>query len=270
MKAVTENLKKLIDWFSSFKGIVVSFSGGIDSSLVAYAAKEALGNKALAVTFLNPIFTEEKLERARKVAEEIGIDITFQNMRLPRLFYENPINRCYICKEAMARLLVFIKRRIGADAIVDSYHKGDLHDFMPGRAAMVRYGVRSPLYELGFGRKEVRAMVRHLGFSWTELPSVSCLATRIPFGQKITEEKLHRIANAERVVKEVTGAQIVRVRDHGGLARIEVDKAERSLFFDDDLMDRINKELLALGYSYVSLDLYGYRRGSVSRPVKMA
>ncbi len=270
MKAVAENLKKLIDWFSPFKGVVVSFSGGIDSSLVAYAAKEALDNKALAVSFLNPIFTEEKVERARKVAEEIGIEVTFENMQLPKLFYKNPVNRCYICKEAMAKSLILIKRRVGADAVVDGYHKGDLHDFMPGRAAMVRYGVRSPLYELGFGRKEVKAMVRHLGFSWAELPSMPCLATRIPFGQRITEEKLHRIANAERIVKEMTGAQIVRVRDHGTLARIEVDKAERSLFFDDDLMDRINKELLALGYSYVSLDLYGYRRGSVSKPIRTA
>lgn len=270
MKTVSENLKRLVDWFSSYKGAVVSFSGGVDSSLVAYAAKEALGKKAVAVSFLNPIFTEEKVERARKVAEDIGIEVTFESLQLPRLFYRNPVNRCYICKESMVKILVLIKRKIGAEVIVDGYHKGDLHDFMPGRAAMVRYGVRSPLYELGFGRPEVKAMIRYLGFSWADMPSMPCLATRIPFGQKITEEKLHRIANAERIVKEITGAQTVRVRDHGRVARIEVDRGERSLFFDEDLMDRVHKELTALGYPFVSLDLYGYKRGSVSKPVRMA
>ena len=270
MKIVSENLKRLVDWFSPYRGAVVSFSGGVDSSLVAYAAKKALGNKALAVSFLNPIFTEEKVERTRKVAEDIGIEVTFENLQLPKLFYRNPVNRCYVCKETMARILVLVKRKIGADVAVDSYHKGDLHDFMPGRAAMVRYGIRSPLYELGFGRREVKAMLRHLGFSWADVPSMPCLATRIPFGQKITEEKLHRIANAERIVKEITGAQVVRVRDHRNLARIEVDRAERSLFFDEDLMDRVHKELSALGYSFISLDLYGYKRGSVSRPARLS
>jgi len=266
LKGIEDKLNALIKWFKPFTGAIISFSGGTDSSIVAYAAREALKKGAVAVTFLNPIFPDESIERARRVADEIGIKLIFENLQLPKLFYKNPINRCYICKEAMAKSLVIIKRKLRASVIVDGYQKDDLHDYTPGRGATVKHGVRSPLLELGYGKEEIRAIARFVKLSVADKISSPCLATRIPFGQQITQEKLHRIANAERIVKRLTGIEVVRVRDHNGLARIEVDREQRALFFDTELMDRIAKELKNLGFNHVSFDLEGYRRGSVSKP----
>jgi uncharacterized protein len=266
MKGVVEKLEKLVEWHSRYKGALVSFSGGVDSSVVAYAAKRALGDKAIAVMFLTPTFPDVSVEWARSVASEIGIKLHFENIQLPKLFYKNPINRCYICKETMSKSLVYLKNRFKAEVIVDGYQKDDLRDFTPGRGATVRYGIRSPLLELGFGKEDVRAIARHAKLSVAERPANPCLATRIPFGHMITSEKLYRIANAERVIKELTGVKVVRVRDHAGLARVEVGREERSLFFDEELLDIVHRELIKLGYDHVSLDMIGYRRGSVSKP----
>jgi uncharacterized protein len=262
-----EKFLKLLSWFKSVGGpAVVAFSGGVDSSVVLAAASLALGESSVvAVTATSPTYPEEDLMWARRIAEALGVTHVFVESRElndPN-FASNPPNRCYFCKRSLVKELNEVAKRYGAKAIVDGTNASDLQSHRPGYLAFMEAGMRSPLAEVDIAKDEAREIARALSLPNWDKPPMACLASRIPYGEPITVERLKRIEEAEKAVRMLTGARLVRVRDHGYIARIEVGRDERKSFFDENVLDRVSVELQKLGYKYVTLDLYGYRSGSL-------
>jgi len=260
---VREKFLSLFNWFKSVeRPVLVAFSGGVDSSVVLAVASLALGrDSVIAVTATSPIHHEEDLLWAKRIAEILAVrHVIIESRELEDTnFISNPPNRCYFCKKDLAEELSKVAREFGAKTIVDGTNASDLNSYRPGLLAFAEAGVRSPLADAGITKDEVREIAKALKLPNWDRPPMSCLATRIPHGERITIEKLERIAEAEKVVKILTGARLVRVRDHGYIARIEVGKDERKRFFNENIMDKLAEELQKLGYKYVMLDLYGYR-----------
>jgi len=260
-------LAKLEEWFKAAGGpIVVAFSGGVDSSVVLAAAARALGpSQVYAVTADSPLYPRSELEWAKGVAELLGVNhVVIATSELEdENFASNPPLRCYYCKKELAWKLKEVAKRVGARVIVDGTNSEDLGGHRPGYLAFSEEGVRSPLAELGFTKTDVRRVARLLGLPNWDKPSMACLASRIPYGQRITVERLKRIEAAEAAVKSLTGVKQVRVRDHGDIARIEVGRDEQRAFFSEEVMDKVARELKLLGWRYVALDLEGYRSGSM-------
>ena len=256
----------LRDFFQRLDGVLVAFSGGVDSTLVLKIAKDVLGDRATAVTATSPTLPREELEAVRQLSAEIGarLIVASTNQLDDDAFVRNDSMRCYHCKTDLYRLLAPIKQTTGIATIVDGTHVDDLSDDRPGLQAAEEFGVRSPLVEAGFRKADVRTLAKTLGLSNWNKPAAACLSSRIPRGMKITEEKLQRVEQAERLLKE-EGLRQVRVRDHEGIARIEVDPNEIPEFLDPVRRNRLTRGLKALGFQFVTLDLEGYRQGGSVR-----
>ncbi len=254
----------LLEFFQGLDGVLVAFSGGVDSTLVLKIASEMLGARATAVTAASPTLPHEELEAVRQLSEEIGarLIVASTNQLDSEAFVRNDSMRCYHCKTDLYQLFAPIKRDTGILTIVDGAHVDDLGDDRPGLQAARKFGVRSPLVEAGFGKADVRALAKALGLSNWDKPAAACLSSRIPRGTRITEQKLQRVGQAERLLKD-EGFRQVRVRDHEGIARIEVDPNELPDFLEPVRRDRITRGLKALGFQFVTLDLEGYRPGGV-------
>ncbi|MCW4044069.1 MAG: ATP-dependent sacrificial sulfur transferase LarE [Candidatus Bathyarchaeota archaeon] len=247
-------------------GVVIAFSGGVDSATLAAVSRSILGDKAIAVTAESPTYTPEELEQAKRVAKEIGIKLRIvQTDELAdENFTKNPENRCYYCKKALLLRLRRIANEEGFKAVFEGTNFSDLTGHRPGfKAVEETERVYSPWVEARFTKEEIRAIANKMGLSVQNKPPLACLASRIPFYERITAEKLVRIGKAEHVIRKITGAKQLRVRDHKGLARIEVGRDERTLFSNMEVLDRIAGELKRLGFKYVTLDLEGYRAGSM-------
>jgi len=254
----------LIDCFQGLEGALVAFSGGVDSTLVLKIAWEVLGDRATAVTAASPTLPREELEAVRQLSREIGarLIVASTNQLDVEEFAQNDAMRCYHCKTDLYRLLAPIKQDTGVATIVDGAHVDDLGDDRPGMQAAREFGVRSPLVEAGFQKADVRTLAKALGLSNWDKPAAACLSSRIPRGTRITEQKLQRVEQAERILKE-EGFRQVRVRDHEGIARIEVDRNELPALLEPALRDRITRSLKAIGFQFVTVDLEGYRPGGV-------
>jgi len=249
-----------------FEKVLVAFSGGIDSTLIALLAKFAIGKNAVAVTADSPSLPKSELEAASKLAEEIGIRhvvVRTDELDDPR-YVSNPANRCYFCKKELSEKLKRVAADLGASVIVDGTNADDLHGHRPGAAALAEEGVRRPLSEAGVTKTEVREMSRILGLPNFDKPSMPCLSSRIQYGQLITPARLQRVEKSENFIRQLTSVKELRVRDHGNLARIEVGVEERQIFFNESLLDTIGKALREFGFRYVSFDLFGYRSGSMN------
>jgi uncharacterized protein len=247
-------------------GVVIAFSGGVDSSTLAAVSHEVLGEKAVAVTAQSPTYPSEELTDAKKTAKEIGIKLyTIETNELYNEdFSRNPENRCYYCKKELLISLIDFAREIGFKTVFEGTNFSDLNDHRPGFKAVKEVkNVYSPWMVNKFTKDEIRLVAKTMGLSVHDKPALACLASRIPFNERITPEKLARIAKAERAVKAITGVKQVRVRDHSGLARIEVGKAERAVFCNVDVLDRVAESLKKLGFKYVTADLEGYQSGSM-------
>lgn len=249
-------------FFESLDGVLVAFSGGVDSTLVLKMASDALGDRAIAVTAASPTLPPEELDAVQRLRDELGVRlIVASTNQLDREdFVRNDSTRCYQCKRDLYQLFDPIKKETGMTTIVDGTHVDDLGDDRPGIQAAQQFGVRSPLVETGFGKADIRTLAKTLGLSNWDKPAAACLSSRIPRGMRITEQKLQRVGQAERLLKKEGFGQI-RVRDHEGIARIEVDLKALSHFLEPARRHRITQGLKTLGFQFVTIDLEGYRPG---------
>ena len=245
--------------------VLVAFSAGVDSTFIAALAAQELGDRALAVTATSPSFPQRELEDARALAAQLGLAlrvIASHELANPN-YANNPSSRCYHCKTELYGLLRRIADSEGYAHIVDGTNADDLSDFRPGRKAAQEQRVESPLMELGFSKAEIRAASRALGLLTADKPAFSCLASRFPYGEKITVEALKRVERAENGLKDL-GFVNVRVRVHGEVARVELDSEQIARAASDPLREQIVALLKDCGFRYVALDLQGYRRGSLN------
>jgi len=265
-----EALKRYIETKGK-NGVVIAFSGGVDSSTLVAVSHNILGDKVVAVTAASPTYTPEELEEAKNVAKEIGIKLyVVETDELSNEnFSKNPENRCYYCKKELLERLQKIANELGFKVVFEGTNFSDLTDHRPGfKAVQEMENVYSPWVDTRFTKEEIRAIARKMGLSIQNKPPLACLASRIPYHERITAEKLNRIGKAEQAVKKITGVQQLRVRDHNGLARIEVGRDERVLLCNVELLDRIASELKKLGFKYATIDLEGYRTGSMLHTIE--
>jgi len=254
-------------------GVAIAFSGGVDSSTLAAVSHIVLGEKAVAVIAQSPTYTSEELKDAKKTAEDIGIK--FYVIKTDELsnenFSKNPENRCYYCKKELLKSLTDFAHELGFKSVFEGTNFTDLKDHRPGfKAVQESENVYSPWMINKFSKDEIRQVAKTMGISVHDKPALACLASRIPFNEKITAEKLSRIDRAEQAVKAITGVKQIRVRDHSGLARIEVGKAERTLFCNIEVLDKVAEQLKKLGFKYVTADLEGYQSGSMLKTLETA
>jgi len=253
--------QQLVTWFQSRnERVIVALSGGVDSAVVAMAAKKALDKNAIAVTADYNTLSAEELTSAKKVAKEI--DIEHRIIKYNELdnieFVKNDQLRCYHCRTELATYLSNQARQMDVGLIVDGTNTDDLSDFRPGIRALRENGIKSPLVELGINKQDVRNIAKSNKLSVYDKPSNSCLASRIPHGIPVTLDKLKRIETAESLVKSIFNVKQVRVRDHQDLARIEVGKEEIKEMFDSEKISKVDSKLKELGFKHIALDLSGY------------
>ena len=258
-------LNDLVEWFENKTKVMIALSGGVDSAVVAYAAFQALGNSAIAVTADYKTLSEEELLSAKQVCSEIGIkQILLDYSELENEeFIKNDSNRCFHCRMELGDHLIQLAKKHDVKIIVDGTNLDDLGDYRPGIQALKENGIRSPLVETKFLKSQIRDIAKSVGLSVFDRPSNSCLASRIPWGQRVTAEKLTRIEFGEILVKQLTNLKQVRVRDFDGSAKIEVNK-EMIYVFNENIMNQLNEKLKLIGFSSVDIDKEGYKPGKIN------
>ena len=245
--------------------VLVAFSGGVDSGLIARIAFDAVGPDALAVLADAESLSRHELEEAVAEAAEIGIPLRVLRMSelMNESYVANPTNRCYFCRKELGRNLRPLAAELGFEVIADGVNVSDLGDYRPGIQAMNEEGFWHPLVEHGLGKAEVRALARQLGLSFHDKPSNACLSSRIAYGEVITVEKLERVDVAEQALRSL-GFPIVRVRAHEGIARIEVPREDIPRLTSPEMSGKALQAVRAAGFVYVTVDLRGYRSGSMN------
>jgi len=256
--------------FADLPSVIVAYSGGVDSALVAYAATRQLGAGAVCVTAESASYPERHRRIAIDLAQQFGFNHEFINTaEMDRPEYRaNPANRCYYCKQELYTHLSALARERGIPVIADGSNADDRGDYRPGRQAAREFGVRSPLDEAGLTKAEIRELSRRSGLPTWDEPASACLSSRIPYFSEVTDEKLRMIERAENALRDL-GFRICRVRHHDSLARLELGVDEIALALEPEMAARIDRELREIGYAHVTVDLRGYRLGSLNEALKL-
>ncbi len=253
-----ENLRNL-------GSVAVAFSGGVDSTFLLKTAFDVLGTNVLAVTARSSTYPEREYKEAKEFAEKYGIRhevIVSEELEVDG-FSDNPVNRCYLCKNELFEKIGDIAKLHGISYVAEGSNHDDLSDYRPGLQAISEHGVVSPLRAAGLTKEEIRILSKDAGLPTWNKQSFACLSSRFPYGQKITREKLEQVDKAEQLLLD-EGFRQVRVRHHGDIARIEVSPAEIQKFFDLDYIKHISESFKKFGFAYTALDLKGYRTGSMN------
>ena len=261
---------RLRELLAGYRSVLIAFSGGVDSAYLAIAAHAALGERALAITADSPSYPDTHRQLALSIAREFGFaHEIIHTAELDRPEYRaNPANRCYYCKDELYSQLAAVAHARDFAVVIDGNNADDRGDYRPGRQAAREHGVRSPLDEADLTKDDIRELAREAGLaSWDE-PASACLSSRIPYGQEVTDERLRQIERAEQVLRDL-GFRIFRVRHHDTVARLEIARAEMPRALDPEVNARLVSSLKALGYQYVSLDLQGYRLGSLNEALRL-
>lgn len=249
--------------------VAVAFSSGVDSTFLLKIAHEVLGGKVIAVTASSASFPGRELEEAKEFCRKEGIrQVVFESKELElEGFSENPPNRCYICKKQLLLQIQSIAKENQMSCVAEGSNADDEGDYRPGMQAVAELGVKSPLREAGLTKEEIRLLSKKMGLAAWEKPSFACLASRFPYGEAITAEKLAMVGKAEEFLLQLGFPQF-RVRIHGRMARIEVLPEDFSKLMQEDVRNQVTKQFREYGFTYVSMDLTGYRTGSMNETLK--
>ena len=266
--AAIEKERQLLDLLSRLDSVIVAFSGGVDSAYLAWAATKMLGSRAVCITADSPSYPDHHRQLARRIARDFGLSHEIvSTTELDRPEYRaNPVNRCYYCKHELYTTLSGIARDRGIGTITDGSNADDRGDYRPGRQAAREFGVRSPLDEVGLGKDEIRELSHRAGLPTWDEPASACLSSRIPYHSEVTDEKLRMIERAEAALRDL-GFRVCRVRHHDALARLEIGREELPRALEPELREQIVQALRAVGYQHVTVDLQGYRMGSLNEGV---
>ena len=269
MSTLPQKLQQLGDLLTDMRSVVVAYSGGVDSAFLAAMAHQNLGDQCVAVTASSPSLPPGELEKATDLAKRLGLHhrvIETREVEEPDYAANGP-RRCYFCKSHLYRHFRALAKEVGYIHVVDGATLDDNEDFRPGAAAAREWGVRSPLVEVGFTKKEIREHSREMGLPTWDKPAQACLASRVPYGTPVTIEVLGQIAEAERYLHEI-GARQLRVRHHGTTARIEMAPEEMPLLIEPTVREQVVERFKELGYLYVTVDLEAYQAGRLNRELR--
>jgi pyridinium-3,5-biscarboxylic acid mononucleotide sulfurtransferase len=268
--ALASRERRLYDVVGSFDSVIVAFSGGVDSSYLAWVATQVLGPAAYCITADSPSYPDHHRQLAVRIARDFQLHHEFvRTSEIDRPEYRaNPVNRCYYCKSELYDVLSRLAANRGVAVVVDGSNADDRSDYRPGRKAAREFGVRSPLDEADLTKSDIRELSRRAGLPTWDEPASACLSSRIPYNSEVTPEKLRMIERAEAALREL-GFRVCRVRHHDTVARLEIGEDELSRALENGTRERIVRELRAIGYQHVTIDLQGYRMGSLNEGVPL-
>ncbi|MDR2797836.1 MAG: ATP-dependent sacrificial sulfur transferase LarE [Treponema sp.] len=262
---IDEKYQRLLHILAAPGKGAVAFSGGVDSSFLCHAAVAALGTRAIAITIVSPMLPKSEIQGARLIAGKLGIEhVLIEEAELDEEVAANPKERCYFCKKLEFGTILSAAQERGITTVWDGSNLDDLGDYRPGLKALEELHIQSPLREAGLTKADIRELSRRFDLPTWDKPAFACLASRIPYGERIDKEKLVRIEKAEDTLR-AWGFRQFRVRSHEQIARIEVAPEERRRFFDEATLDRISQTIKSYGFLYVALELEGYVMGNMNR-----
>ena len=263
-----EKYERLKELLLTKKELAVAFSAGVDSTFLLAAAHKLMGDKVIAITMHMNSATEKDINAAKLFCQKAGITqivIPFPELDIEG-FAENPPDRCYICKKALFTRMQLVAAQNGISCVAEGSNADDSHEIRPGMRALQELGIFSPLMEIGFTKEEIRFLSKEMELPTWDKKSQACLSSRIPYGERITEEKLRAVERSEQLIRDL-GFDTVRVRVHGNIARIETDPEDFEKLLRVGIRERIDETLKRFGFTYVTLDLTGYRTGSLNEGI---
>jgi uncharacterized protein len=268
VSALDTKLDRMREIFVPMRSVIVAFSGGVDSTFVLKVAYDTIGDRVLALTTTSPTMPDEDRESALAMAQVIGarhLIVESNELEIPG-YSANPLNRCYLCKHNLFTVCEAKAAELGIDNIVDGLNLDDLHDYRPGMQAASEKRVRHPLVEAELSKAEIRELSRAMRLPTWDRPASPCLSSRFPYGTEITVEGLAKVAAGERILHAM-GFKVARVRFHGEVARLELERSEMERIFETQIRDAVDREFKKIGFRFVAIDLKGFRSGSLNEGV---